>query len=453
MGKINKSTDDFLPQAEKESQARQVYTVTQLTQDIKIILESAFGQVWVEGEVSNFQAAPSGHYYFTLKDDLAILPAAMFGRANKELKFKIENGLKVICFGKISSYGPRGQYQIIAEKMEPKGIGGLQLALEELKKKLEKEGLFAAAHKRPIPYLPVKIGVVTSASGAAIRDILKVLDRRFRGVEIVISPAQVQGELAKSEISQAIQDLNLLNEQLPAGERIEVMIVGRGGGSMEDLWAFNEEIVARAIYGSKIPVISAVGHERDWTVADLVADLRAPTPSVAAELVIPRKEDLRQKVSEVSADLKRAFLAIIDNAESMLDDFFYRLRLGMEHALKLNGSRYELLQKKLFLLNPAALVQQHKLKIIDLARQIHLRLQHAIQLKEARYRKAMEKLAGLSPLNILNRGYSITFKMPELAVVKSSESIKSGDTIKTKLHRGEIISQVLEVKENGGDKI
>ena len=220
----------------------------------------------------------------------------MFARANKDVKFKLENGLKVICFGKISIYGPYGKYQIIAEKIEPKGIGSLQLALEQLKAKLEKEGLFAVTHKRPLPYLPSKIGVVTSESGAAIKDILKVLDRRFGDLNIVIRPAQVQGEGAKEDIAQGILDLNAYNDTLSKDERIEVMIIGRGGGSAEDLWAFNEEIVARAIYDSKIPVISAVGHERDWTISDLVADVRAATPSVAAELVIPKKEDLKEKV-------------------------------------------------------------------------------------------------------------------------------------------------------------
>src|SRR3989338_1457192 len=218
------------------TQSRHIFTVSQITHDIKLILESTFGEVWVEGEVSNFQAHPSGHFYFTLKDDTNVLPAAMFARANREVKFKIENGQKVICFGKVSAYTPRGQYQIIVQKIEPKGIGALQLAIEQLKQKLEKEGLFATEHKRQIPYLPSRIGVVTSLSGAAIKDILKVLDRRFSGLNIIINPVQVQGEKAKDEIAQAIKDFNLLNDSLAAEERIEVMIVGRGGGSIEDLW-------------------------------------------------------------------------------------------------------------------------------------------------------------------------------------------------------------------------
>ncbi|MCM8779898.1 MAG: exodeoxyribonuclease VII large subunit, partial [Candidatus Omnitrophica bacterium] len=223
----------MLGEGTREIKSSHIYSVSELTRDIKLVLESGFPGVWVEGEVSNFSAPPSGHLYFTLKDEGAVLPCAMFNRAAKELKFKIEDGIKIICFGKLSVYGQRGQYQIIAEKIEPKGLGALQLALEQLKQKLEKEGLFAAEHKRPVPYLPSKIGVVTSLAGAAIKDILKVLDRRFGEIELIISPAQVQGETAKEEIARAIADLNKLNERLAPKERIEVMIVGRGGGSSE----------------------------------------------------------------------------------------------------------------------------------------------------------------------------------------------------------------------------
>lgn len=399
--------------------SRHIYTVTEIIQDIKLILETGFGEVWIAGEVSNFQIASSGHFYFTLKDDTAVLPAVMFSRLNREVKFKIENGLKVICFGKISAYAPRGQYQIIVGQIEPKGIGGLQLALEQLKQKLEKEGLFQAAHKRPIPYLPSKIGIVTSLSGAAIKDILKVLERRFSDVHIIINPAQVQGEPAKQEISQAIEDFNHFNEGLPFAEKIEVLIVGRGGGSTEDLWAFNEEIVARAIYNSKLPIISAVGHERDWTIADLVADLRAPTPSVAAELVIPKKEDLKEKVTGLLQDLKRAFLDLSLNFEELLDNFTHRLSLGMQNLLKLN-----------------------KQDIINLTEQIYIHMQHFLELSRAKFNVALEKLSSLSPLSILGRGYSITFKLPEGFILKDIKNSKIGDIIKTRLNKGEILSEI-----------
>lgn len=437
--------DLFAGQQVDLKKPQRIYTVSEVTQNIKVILESAIGEVWVEGEVSNFGAHTSGHFYFTLKDDTNILPAAMFARANRELKFKIENGLKAICFGKVSAYGPRGQYQIIVEKIEPKGVGSLQLALEQLKIKLEKEGLFSAEHKRPIPYLPARIGIVTSLQGAAIKDILKVLDRRFSDAQIIINPAQVQGEGAKEEIAQAIKDFNLLNESLPQKEKIEVMIVGRGGGSIEDLWAFNEEIVARAIYNSRIPVISAVGHERDWTIADLVADLRAPTPSVAAELVLPKKEDLKEEFTDLSERLACAFTDIALNFEGKISDFGRRLALSMQNVFKLSISELGSLQKKLGLLNPVILIQQHKTKILDLARQIYIRMQHFAQLRQGEFSACAEKLSSLSPLNILGRGYSITFKMPENAIIKDAKNLRAGDTIKNKLYKGEVVSKVMEV--------
>jgi len=444
---MSKSTTDLFASQTSHKKDRHVYTVSEITQDIKIILENTFGEVCIEGEVSNFKAYPSGHFYFTLKDEGAVLAAAMFKNANKDVKFKIEDGLKVICFGRIEVYAPRGQYQLVVEKIEPKGIGSLQLALEQLKQRLEKEGLFQGAHKRPIPYLPAKIGVVTSLSGAAVKDILKVLDRRFKDIHIIINPVRVQGEGAKEEIAQAIKDFNRLNEDLPGDGRIEVMIVGRGGGSIEDLWAFNEEIVARAIYNSKIPIISAVGHERDWTIADLVADVRAATPSVAAELVIPKKEDLKEKVNDLSDDLKRAFLDISLNFQETMDTFAHRLALGMQNLFKLNVNELDSAQKKLALLNPSVLIQQHRAKIADLARQILIHFQHFIKLRQAEFNVAIEKLSSLSPLNILARGYSITFKMPKAEILKDTEFIKAGDTIKTRLHKGEILSQVTEVNK------
>ncbi|MFH1640528.1 MAG: exodeoxyribonuclease VII large subunit [Candidatus Omnitrophota bacterium] len=430
-------------------ESKHIYRVCEITKDIKLILENTFGEVWVEGEISNFRPASSGHFYFSLKDEQAVLAAAMFSRSNRDLKFKLEDGLKVICFGKIDVYPPRGQYQLIVDKIEPKGIGSLQLALEQLKEKLEKEGLFAPEHKKPIPYLPSRIGVVTSLSGAAIRDILKVLDRRFSDVHIIINPAQVQGDKAKEEISEAIKDLNRLNERLTSQEHIEVMIVGRGGGSIEELWAFNEEVVARAIYNSRIPVISAVGHERDWTIADLVSDLRAPTPSAAAELVIPRKEELRSKTHDLTQGLNRSFLDIVSNQKDATEDLLHRLVLGIENILKLSTNELESARRKISLLNPAILIRQHKERIIDLARQSCIRLQHFLELRHAVFNTAAEKLDSLSPLNILSRGYSIAFKMPENTIVKDAKFVKIGDAVKIKLHKGEILSQVTEVSKNG----
>ncbi|MFA5275412.1 MAG: exodeoxyribonuclease VII large subunit [Candidatus Omnitrophota bacterium] len=402
---------------------RHIYSVAEITQDIKLILENTFAQVWVEGEVSNFRPSQAGHLYFSLKDKDALLNAVIFARAAAETKFKLEDGLKVICYGKVDVYPPRGQYQLIIEKVEPKGIGSLQLALEQLKKRLEKEGLFAQEHKRPIPYLPSRIGLVTSISGAAIKDILKVLDRRFGDIHVVINPVQVQGDAAKDEIASAIEEFNRYNENLSLKEHIEVLIVGRGGGSIEDLWAFNEEVVARAIYNSGIPVISAVGHERDWTVADLVADMRAPTPSSAAELVVPEKIELREQLE-----------VLVEN-----------LNISINHRIELLRQDFLSAQKKLSLLNPVALLEQHKERVLDLARQIFVRMEHLLKLRSAGFNTLIEKLSSLSPLNILARGYSITFKMPQGEIIKNIRVLKTGDTIKTRLHKGEIISRVTEV--------
>jgi len=255
--------------------AKHIYTVSEITQVIKGLLEDKVGEIWLEGEISNFKAYPSGHFYFSLKDQGAIISGTMFAYANKGLKFKLEDGLKVICFGKVNVYGPRGQYQIIIEKIEPAGIGAQQLAFEQLKKKLDQEGLFDPAHKRPLPTMPFKIGIVTSSSGAAVRDILQILKKGAPCVDIVIRSVRVQGEEAAGEIAEAIQDLN----SLPG---IELIIVSRGGGSIEDLWSFNEEIVARAIYSSRLAVISAVGHQINTTLSDLVADVFVETPSAAA---------------------------------------------------------------------------------------------------------------------------------------------------------------------------
>lgn len=422
-----------------------IYTVSQITQDIKLILENTFGQVWVEGEVSGLSRIPTGTVFFNLKDNASLLKCVMFFSAANSLKFELKDGMQLVCCGRISVYEKDGKYQLYVQSAEPKGIGSLQLALEQLKQKLEKEGLFKPEHKRPIPYLPSRIGVVTSLSGAAIKDILKVLDRRFKDIHIIINPARVQGEGAKEEIAQAIKDFNDFNSRLDPVHRIEVMIVGRGGGSIEDLWAFNEEIVARAIYNSRIPVISAVGHERDVTIADLVADLRAPTPSVAAELVIPKKEDLRNRITELSADLKRALADVALNFQEDIDELLHRLLLGTRHILELNISNLDMLSKKLTLLNPKVMIKQYQEKIANLASQIQVRLNHFLKLRQAEFTKALEKLSGLSPLNILSRGYSITFQMPAGKIIKDALSIKVGEVIKTKLHKGEILSEVREV--------
>ncbi|MFA6217500.1 MAG: exodeoxyribonuclease VII large subunit [Candidatus Omnitrophota bacterium] len=432
---------DLFSQPDEKS-PRHILSVSEITQGIKFTLESTFSEVWVEGEISGVSKISTGTVFFSLKDDKSILKCVIFYSFSRALKAEIKDGMKVICFGRVSVYEKDGKYQLYVEKIEPKGIGSLQLALEQLKEKLEKEGLFALEHKKPIPYLPARIGVVTSATGAAIRDMLKVLDERFRDVHIIINPVRVQGEGAKEEIASAITEFNTWGN-------IDVMIVGRGGGSIEDLWAFNEEIVARAIYQSAIPVISAVGHERDWTIADLVADKRAATPSVAAEMVIPKKEDLQEQLEGLVKQLKRSLSDISLGFQEDLDSLAHRLRLASDHALELNAQHLESTIKKLALLNPVILIPQYKTKVLDLAKQMSVGMKHLFALKESGFTKAIEKLANLNPLNILSRGYSVTFKLPELSVVKDAFALKKHDAIKTRFQRGTVISRVEEVERDG----
>src|SRR6185369_15770810 len=295
-----------------------ILTVPRLTALLRGVLEENFEQVWVEGEVSNLSQPTSGHIYFTLKDPGAQLRCVMFKSSARNLKFRLTNGMGLIARGRISVYDQRGEYQLMCEYLEPAGVGALQLAFMQLKERLAKEGLFDESHKRPLPAFPRRVGVITSSTGAAIHDILNVLKRRFASLEILLYPVRVQGEGAAVEIARVIDEMNRLG-------LADVLIVGRGGGSLEDLWAFNEEVVARAVHRSKLPVISAVGHETDWTICDFAADLRAPTPSAAAELVIASAEELRGKVEALS----------------------HRLRLLMEHRLAALEARLESMRRAL----------------------------------------------------------------------------------------------------------
>ncbi|MDP2921983.1 MAG: exodeoxyribonuclease VII large subunit [Candidatus Omnitrophota bacterium] len=373
-----------------EDKGRYIYTVSQLTSSVKIVLEDSFQNIFVEGEISNFDRPASGHLYFTLKDDKSELKCVFFKSSNEKVKFEIKDGMQVLCGGRISIYEKRGVYQLYVTKLEPKGVGALQLAFEQLKERLFKEGLFDEAHKKKIPLIPERIGIVTSTTGAAIRDILHVLDKRFSNVEVIINPVKVQGEGAREEIAAAIDEFNRLSN-------IDVMIVGRGGGSLEDLWAFNEEIVARAIYNSKIPVISAVGHEIDWTISDFVADMRAPTPSVAAEIVIAKKSELADRLDELTK--------------------------------KITGF-------------PVNIVKEYEQRLDEIETGISLRFRHYMQLKEENFKLLSEKIGILSPLGILDRGYSISFKLPDRKIIKNSKDVKKGDLIETRVSKGSFTSRL-----------
>ena len=333
------------------------------------------------------------------------------------LKFEIKDGMQILCFGKISVYDKRGQYQLYVKKVEPKGVGALQIAFEQLKEKLIKEKLFDESHKKPIPYLPQRIGVITSPTGAAIRDILNVTKRRFSNIEIIINPVRVQGEEAKHEIENALDIFNEL-------KNVDVIILGRGGGSLEDLWPFNEEIVARAIYRSEIPVISAVGHEVDWTISDFVSDFRAPTPSAAAELVIPRKEDLINTINGFIERLKNALISKVCFMEE-----------------KLNS-----LKEMYVLREPFNLILQHEQGVDSLLQDLNLKIRFALKIKNENFNAIVGKLDVLSPLNILNRGYSIT-STDSGRIIKEAKNIKEGDLITTRLSRGEIRSKVKSISK------
>ena len=428
-----KEMPDLFAKNASPGDSRQIYTVSKITQDIKIILENSFGEAWVEAEISNFKAATSGHFYFTLKDDFAVLAAVMFSRSNKGLKFKIEDGLKVICFGKIDVYPPRGQYQLIVEKIEPKGIGAQQLAFEQLKKKLFKEGLFDPAHKKLLPLMPFRVGVVTSSVGAAIRDILQILKKGAPGVDVVIRSVRVQGESAAEEIAQAIEDFNQFSSPrlhslggIPqhAEKQADVIIISRGGGSIEDLWSFNEEAVARAIYNSGIPVISAVGHQINITLADLVADIFVETPSAAAKIIADKKNTLLAKLDSYKQELNSALLKIIHRLNNNLTALAHMLKSPLDRLLE-------------------------KQQLLDeLNSDLITNMRHYLNISQERTKGLTEKLGALSPLAILSRGYSLSMLMPEGAIIKDGAKLKPGNLVKTILGKGAFLGTVQEVIED-----
>jgi exodeoxyribonuclease VII large subunit len=392
---------------------RQVWTVSQLTSRIKEILEKSFPAIWIEAEISNFRRPSSGHMYFTLKDESCQIKAVMFRSLNRLLRFEPEDGLAVLAFGTLSLYERRGEYQINVEYLEPKGVGALQLAYEQLKGRLVREGLFDPARKRRIPLLPRKIGVITSPTGAAIRDILQVLQRRFANLEVILYPVQVQGETAAGEIARAIQEMN-------DWKGIEVLIIGRGGGSIEDLWAFNEEIVARAIFASKIPIISAVGHETDFTIADFVADVRAPTPSAAAEMVISHKDQLRQRVDE------------------LLGRILSSVRLLLQgQATSVSG-----LKGRLQAFSPAGMLRLQRQELSALRERLNRGAQSHLRGRRESFQRAVEKLGALSPLAVLERGFSLCMSLPSFKILRDAGEVEVGDEVSVRLYRGRLLCQI-----------
>jgi exodeoxyribonuclease VII large subunit len=453
------------PEAEPASTGspRRVYAVSELTAEIRGLLENRWPDVWVEGELSNAKVWTTGHLYFTLKDDLSQIKGVMFRSSLRLLKFRPGDGLRIVARGRVTVYEPKGEYQLVCDVMEPHGLGALQLAFEQLKRRLQAEGLFDAARKRPLPLLPRKIGIVTSIDGAALRDIVKVLRRRHANVHLVVRPSRVQGDGAAEEIAAAVTAV----ARVPG---VDVLIVSRGGGSIEDLWAFNEEAVARAIAACPVPVVSGVGHETDTTIADFVADVRAATPSNAAEIVVARKDELVARLERVSARLRSALAGSLASRTMRLDRALarpglagfhgrvaMRARRGAELAHALRGAILETVARRERQLGGLRL----RLEAQDLRRRlavVHTRLARAdaslagaarstLHRLDRRFRPLAGRLDTLSPLAVLARGYAVCWTADRGAILRAATPDLVGEAVHVRLHRGELECEVTRVSE------
>ena len=402
-----------------------LYTVHELTQYVKQRLQNdpSLNNISVRGEISNFVHHTSGHMYFTMKDEHSQLNCVMFRGANQKLRFKPGNGMKVVCGGDITVYETRGAYQLLVWDIQPDGIGALHQAFEQLKEQLFRRGLFDDACKQPLPPFPETIGIVTSRTGAVLHDILDVIGRRFPGVHIVLAPARVQGVGAAAEIAHAIRQMNRLSISSMPG--IDVMIVARGGGSIEELWAFNEPEVAEAVFESQIPIISAVGHETDVTICDFVADLRAPTPSAAAEIVVPDRRQLAQQIAGLHIRLAHAIRRAVD------------------------AERDRLAYLERSLVHPRDRINQHRQYIDELFRQMQRSVLHRLELRRKDLSMLGATLHALSPLKHLQRGYSIVLRMPDRKVVNTVKTVSTGSDLQIRVTDGEIGCRVHEIKEVG----
>lgn len=440
---------------------RQVLSVSQLNRATKNLLETYLPRLWVDGEISNLATPSSGHWYFTLKDAKAQVRCAMFRGRNTRVRFKPEAGQKVLVRANATVYEGRGDYQLLVEHMEPAGFGDLQRQFELLKARLEAEGLFDAAHKQSLPTWPNKLGIVTSATGAAVHDILNVLKRRFPALPVLILPVAVQGAEAAGQIAKAIALAN--QEQL-----CDVLIVGRGGGSLEDLWAFNEEVVAQAIFASDIPVVSAVGHEIDFTIADFVADVRAPTPSAAAELISPNQAEIAQRLTQFNRSLTHHFqqrllwwgqklnhararlqhpgLKLAAQAQQ-LDQLELRLTRALRNRLSQGQERLKMQQNRLTQASPQRWVGQQKQTVTNLSQRLSRAMGHQQSQAQARLGKAAELLHSVSPLNTLQRGYAIVLT-PAGEAVRSAEQVRVGDSVNARLKHGTLQCEVTNIEDD-----
>lgn len=386
------------------------YRVGELTDVLREIIETNLGRVEVEGEISNWKRHSSGHCYFSLKDDRAVLPCVMWRGQAAALKFAPENGQKVVASGRIGIYEKQGAYQLYADSLRPAGLGDLHRRFMELRDRLEREGLFDEARKKPLPFLPRTIAIVTSPTGAAIRDILNVLRRRFANVRVLIYPVSVQGERAAPEIAAAIRRLDAWRDRLA----LDVMIVARGGGSMEDLWAFNEEAVARAVADCRVPVISGVGHEIDFTICDFAADVRAPTPSAAAELVVQNQADLQRRVAALSAALVKS----------------------MGHAVAVRRERVERLRSHYALRHPAQRLREFAQRLDELDERLRLHMRAGVRDAAQRLARAGEQMRALGPDHVLARGYSIVRAEKSGAIIRDASALAPDDAVQILFHRG-----------------
>jgi exodeoxyribonuclease VII large subunit len=438
-----------------------ILTVTELTANIKALLETSFGLLWVTGEVSNLRRPASGHVYFTLKDETSQIRAVIFRPAFAKIGFALEDGMEIVCRGRLNVYHLRGEYQIVIDAAEPRGIGALQMAFEQLKRRLDEEGLFDPSCKKRIPFLPQRIGVVTSSTGAAIRDILNITGRRFPSVDILIAPVRVQGVEAAPEICDAISRLNAIPD-------IDVIILTRGGGSLEDLFPFNDERVARAIASSRIPVISAVGHEIDFTISDFVADLRAPTPSAAAELVVPEKRELvgmlrsldmrltnrwnkksersRESVSALRERLRDPGKKIAD-LRIRIDDQSFRIAEHMKRILARKSDLLLYAGRILMRSNPAGEVRDCRLAVENLKKNVIAGTRLYLKTTKNRLEGELVMLESLNPLSVLKRGYGIVKRIPEGSIVRDATTLTVGNRIDVTLFAGSLTAEVIKVSE------
>ncbi|MEK7724091.1 MAG: exodeoxyribonuclease VII large subunit [Acidobacteriota bacterium] len=448
-----------------DEEERRPLTVSELNEQVKKALERGFSSVWLEGEITNFMAANSGHWYFNLHDGFSQLKAACYIRNNLRIRFKPFDGLQVRVRGKLSVYEPKGEYQILVESLEPVGEGALKVAFEQIKAKLAKEGLFDEELKRPLPYFPKRVGVVTSPNGAAFHDILNVLGRRTKTVHITLIPTRVQGETAGEEIEKAIKFANKLNET--SDEKIDVLIVGRGGGSSEDLWAFNEERVARAIRNSKIPVISAVGHEIDFTIADFVADRRAATPSAAAEIVAENEENIEAFIYQRTQELFQLVNYKILQSRNALqeltyssvfyefpnkikdwgyevEDFRDRMETAFSDKLRRGEKKLESLNARLSPIKLASKVAENQTRLALLKQRQTSAIKDIIDGLDERLKIKMASLDALSPLSVLKRGYSIT-QNEKGEILHNIEQINVEENVQIRLANGKLKAKILEV--------